>query len=414
MQQSIFKLKQWKFFNISSVWDRTLSVFCITIISFLLSFSNHSIIIFLPVCIGIDILILFYAIWKKYRRSFMEMQKDYLLFMELENADSALTELFMREIQRFKIYGEGNRYGTKGISVYICKEINGSPTSYSFFNDESIVLLHKNFDGEEDMDRFSMIHEMAHCIGHSLIGQKQISTRLHSTLLVLIIAAFSTLSHSWWLLSIGILLWMVLWLISNSIYVNSRVEMGADSMACMIFEHLYGKERMMKMAKIYTKKYTDELLDSKTFRNIGNYGYLLNEIYGISRFMSEEDKNYFVAKLSNRLVSEKEYASDNQVLMKRIEIVRNQILKAPRIESITNMNLTLNSGWYYLLFPLLMIIAWLATYKVIQVVVIPWWCVFFCIVPILLTVIVKKKAMRTAIKKSDFIHNIIKKSNIEV
>lgn len=409
MQQSIYKSKQWMLFDICSLWDTKLSVFCITIISFLLSFSNHSIVFLLPVCIGIDILIMFYAIWKKYRRSFMEMQKDYLLFMELENADTSLTDLYMREIQRFKIYGEGNRYGTKGISVYICKEINGSPTSYSFFNDESIVLLHKDFDGEEDMDRFSMIHEMVHCIGHSLIGQKQISTRLHSILLVLIIAVFSTLSHSWWLLFIGILLWMVMWLISNSNYVNSRVEMGADAMACMIFEHLYRKERMVKMAKIYTKKYTDELIDSKHIKNIGNYGYLLNQIYSISRFMSEDDKNDFVAKLNNRLVSEKEYTSDNQALMKRIEIVRNQILKAPRIESTTNMNLTWNSGWYYFVFPLLMIIAWLATYKVIQVIVIPWWYVFFCIVPILLIVYVKKKAIRTAIKKTDFIQNIINK-----
>ncbi len=409
MQQSIYKRNQWKLFNISSMWDTKLSVFCITIFSALLSFSNHSIIYFIPICIGIDILILFYAIWRKYRQSFLEMQNDYLLFTELERADTALTELYMREIQRFKIYGEGNRNGTKGISVYICQEINGSPTSYSFFNDESIVLLHKDFDGEEDIDRFSMLHEMVHCIGHSLIGLKQIATRLQSTFLVLIIAVFSVLTHSWWILFIGIFLWMVLWVISNSIYVKSRIEMGADAMACMIFEHLYGKERMMKMAKIFTKKYADEILDSQQNRGLCNYGYLLNVIYGISRFMSEDNKNDYVAKLNNRLVSEKEYASDNKVLMKRIEIVRNQILKAPRIESITNMNLTWNSGWYYLLFPLLMIIAWLATYKVIQVVVIPWWCVFFCIVPVLLIVFVKKKAIRTVIKKTDFIQNIINK-----
>ena len=414
MQQTIHNWIQWMLYELSSLWDNVLSVFCISIIIAVLAVSNHSIAFLLPLCIGLDGAILVYAAWLKYKQTFSEMRHDFLLFSEMDDVDANLKELYMQEMQKFKVYNEGNRCGTKDISVYVSKAISGEPTSYSFFNDESVVLLHKDFDGEEDNDRFTMLHEMSHCIGHGLIGQKQIATRLHSSLLALIIVIFSVLSHSWWLLFMGLLLCMALMIICSSAYVKSRVEMGADAMACMIFEHLYGKEKMRKMARIFAKKYIAEILDRQQFRNYGKFSYLLNEIYSISRFMSEDDKNKYVAKLNDRLVSERKYNPDNKVLIKRIEIVRKQVLNSPRIESFKDKITTWNSGWYYFVFPLLMFVAWFATNKVIQAVEFPWWCILLCILPILFVVIMKRTTARVVIAKSDYIKNVINKKFVEV
>ena len=409
VQLTIYNWTQWMVYKLSSLWDTTLSVFCISIIIAVLAISNHSIAFLLPLCIGIDCLISVYAAWQKYIQTFSEMRQDFSLFLELDEVDADLKKSYMQEMKRFKVYSEGNRFGTKSISVYVSRAINGGPTSYSFHSDESVVLLHKDFDNKEDNDRFTMLHEMVHCIGHSLIGQKQIVTRLHSSILALIIAIFSILSHSWWLLLIGILLWMVLMIVESSFYVNSRVEMGADAMACMIFEHLYGREKMRKIARIFTKKYTDEILDSHQLRNYSKFGYLLNEIYGISRFMSDNDKSRYIVSLNGRLASEKKCNSNNKLLIKRIEIIRRQVLNSPEIESFKNGIITWNPGWYYVVFPLLMVVAWFTTDKVILTVGFPWWYIFLCIVPILLIVLIKKKAANTAIAKSVFLQDIINK-----
>ena len=409
MQNNTYQWIQWLKYKIFNLWDTSVSLFCISIVVLVLSVVNVFFLYLLALSICIDALIWYYATFYQYKNTFDVMRKDYFYFTKLENIDGSLKKLYISEARRFKLFQEGNRFGTKCISAYVSKELDGLSTSYSFFSDESIILLHKDFDGEEDIDRFTFLHEIGHCIGHSLIEQKRLATRFQSVLLVLIIVASSVVLQSLWIFLCGLLFLAIMLFCSSRLYVKSRIEMGADAIAVTIYEHLYGKENMNDIVQIFTKRYCDEILVCK----LGHYGFLLNAIFSISRFMSANDKNKFIAKLDERISYEEESPTgNNRKLLQRLKAIRKHVMKSPQLDTFMDGILTWNPILYYIVFLLLMILAWHSASQVFQFTSIPWWCMLLCTIPIVAIIWLRREIGRATSAKSAFTHNILNKQNL--
>ena len=404
----IYQRVQWLKFKISNFWDTTVSVFSISIVIFALSLCNGSIAYLMPFAICTDILILSYSAFIRYKRTFTKMRHGFLNFTVLENVDENLKQLYLSEARKFRIFEEGNIFGTKSISVYISKKITGAPTSYSFFNDESIILLHKDFDKEEPIDRFVLLHEMGHCIFHSLIEQKQAITFIQSTLLALIVVFSSVILCSWRTLSLGLFLFVILLFCGNNLSVKSRIEMGADAVAVIIFEHLYGRDKMKEVVDISTQRYYSEIEAC----SLKDFGYLLNSIYSISRFLSDSDREHYISKIDVRISEEVNATSGNKALVNRLKAFKKKLTKAPKLETFTDGILTWNPAIYYVVYPLLMLFAWESVSHVMHTITIPWWFVFICIVPIAFIIIIRKQIVKTVTEKSDFIQNILNNQNL--
>ena len=390
----------------SLIWDNSLSVFCISIIVVILAISNHSILYLLPLSIGFDLLILFFAIYKNYKEAFTEMIKDSLFFENLEKADPEHEAIFQNEISKTWQYAGGNKFGTKRITSFICKDLQGLCTSYSFYSDESIVLLHKDYDDEDDKDLFSWIHEMSHCSWHSMINQKRITTIVHSVFLVIITIFAAIVSHSWWMLIFSIMTCLLILFLENPLYLYSKKEMDADAMALSIFSDLYGKERMRIIARIFTNIYYEELMAAKTAREGKRR---INTIFNFFRFTTEEDQRKIINKLNARIAEEVKNnnpASKIQRIKLRALALNFFIRKPHQVESFSEVFLTLNPPLYYIVFPALMCIAFYVLHDTMTMMAIPQWCILLVVVPIVLLLILKKSIENLTIAKSLFVENI--------
>lgn len=407
MKQSVYQFFQQIKAKATWLWDANLSMFCISIIVILLSFGNASFAFLLPLSLAIDMLIFMFAIFICYKQSVSIMKKGFWELTDLDDIDAELKEQYLTEAQKFRMYQDGNRFGTKSISIYISKEKKTGGKAYSFFSDESIVLLHRDFDEEDDKDRITLLHEIGHCISHSLIEQKQIATILYSTIFSLTIVALSVIMHLWWMLLLGIVLWTLMAFCESKVSIKSKIEMEADAIALIIFEHLYGSEKMKEVAGIFSKMYCDEAIGTVQRTE---YFYLLNVIWSISRLLNDSDRNDLMSNLYERLAIENgNLSTKEKVLMQRVKCVKRQVATAPKLESFANYIITDNPSSYYLVFPLLIWATWFTVNNVLPIVTIPWWCLFLCGIPILLIVLVKIKLHYSVMAKSVFIHNIINK-----
>ena len=372
--------------KITSVWDTTFSNFCLTILIFLLSLGNSSILYLLPLGVGMDFFVLIYSVYLWNKKTFSQMQKDKLLFIHAKELESSLKDEYLTEISRFRMYKEGNRFGTKSISIYISTDLFNASTSYSFFSEESIVLLHGKFDVNETIDRFTLLHEMVHCIGHSLFGIKQIATQWHSNILFFTIIITSIFMCFWWMILLGTFLWFIMMFLETSIARKSREEMEADAVALMLFEHLYGKEQKSMLARVITNRYYDGILQ----KNLTERLYLKNALWSVSRFMSESDREHFIERMDKRI-------SIGEDRAKKLKSLKLQVQKSQRIESFNNGILTWQPTLYYLVFPLLIILSWFTTSKVAVLMNISWWSVFFFLIPMSLIVVFQKRVKKTII-----------------
>jgi len=392
----------------SLIWDNSLSLFCISIIVAVLAVSNHTIVFLLPISIGVDLLILFYAIYKDYKATFSEMRRDISLFDNLERANPEQEAIYQNEITKTWQYAGGNKFGTKGITSYICKGLQGLCSSYSFYSDKSIILLHKDFDGGDDRDRFCWIHEMSHCCWHSIINQKRTTTIAHSVCLFILTICATIAFHSWLLPLLGCIAFLLMLFIESQFYLYTKREMDADAMALSLYSDLYGEESMRRIARIFTNRYYKVLADVTTTKKEGQKR--INSIFNFLRFTTEEDQRKFMNKLDVEIADEDKNTNPEgktQRIKLRALALSLTLRRLHRVTSFKEVFLTLNPPLYYIVFPALMFITYYVLYELIAATVFPWWCLLLVAVPIVLILILKKKTENLVIAKSFFIESII-------
>lgn len=390
----------------SLIWDNTLSVFCLSLVTVFLAIGNHTLLFLLPLCICFDLLILVYSVNKEYKDSFYEMNKNSQLFNNLVRADEDMETKFQNEVSKTWQFTGGDRFGTKRIASYISKKLADACTSYSFYSDESIILLHNQFDYESDLDCYSWIHEMSHCSWHSLINQKRISTTFHSVCLSLLILAAAFITQSWYIFLVGIVLCLLMLFAESHLYVFSKREMDADAMALTIFGNIYGKERMKRVARIFTNRYYSELLAAESVKE-GQQR--INPIYNFLRFATKEDQKKFLSKLNAQILDvDKNNTPGGKLQRIKLKALALNVSKRelPQLDSFNNAFLTLNSPLYYIVFPALILLACIALNKVTLSLTLPWWCLLLAVVPIVLLFILKKRTENLVIMKSFYVENI--------
>ena len=387
------------------LWDNNLSIFCLSIIMVIMSIANHSILYLLPLCIGIELSIFIYSTYKNYRHYTEKMIKDSNLFSDLKKPDENLEQQYLSEISKLPHFKGGNRYGTKKIYSYISQNLGGHAESYTFYSDESIILLHKNFDEEADIDRFSWIHEMCHCCWHSLIGTKQISTRVYTILLTLVAITFAIALHSWWMVLLALPIGVVLFKLEGYVYVKTREEMGADAMAFSIFAKFYGIDKMKHIAKILTNRYFEVLIAPQN--QLGMHA-RINTICNSLCFTTEENQKRFREKLKEKIAEADSNPESKQLRSKLISLDL-QICNLRQYDSFDNGFFTLNPALYYILFPILLCLASYTMMRFSIMVTIPWQCILLSIIPIAIIIYLWVRIQQWKDKKSVFLNIKINK-----
>lgn len=209
-------------------WDNSISVFTLTIVNVALALFNPNLFILLPISLGVDMLILFFATMREFNRPLKDMWRDSNLFTDINSYEGQLKDVVMSEMRRFRTFHEGNMFDTKDIRVYISEKLHGGTTAYTFGADESIILLHDEFDENNDIDIFKLIHEMFHCVYHCLIRQHRIMVRGQVLCLTVLIIS-SVLSVNLWIALTGLILCFALLFIESKTYDESRVEVEANA-----------------------------------------------------------------------------------------------------------------------------------------------------------------------------------------
>lgn len=391
--------------QLTLLWDNQLSVFCLSIIMVVISIINHSFLYLLPLCIGIELSVLIYSTYKNYKHYTKKMIKHSNLFSDLKKPDEDLEQQYLSEISKLPHFKGGNRFGTKKIHSYISQNLGDHAESYTFYSDDSIILLHKEFDDKCNLDHFAWIHEMCHCCWHNLIGIKQIATRVHTILLVLVTITFAIALHSWWMILIALAIGIIVFMLEGSPYLKTREEMGADAMAFSIFSKFYGIDKMKHIAKILTNRYYEVLIAPQN--QLGMHA-RINTICNSLCFTTEENQKRFREKLKEK-IAEADSNPESKQLRIKLKSLDLQICNLRQYDSFDNGFFTLNPPLYYILFPILLC---LAAYTIIRfsiMVTIPWQCIFLSIIPIAIIIYLWIRIQQWKDKKSVFLNIKINK-----
>lgn len=405
MEKNLYHWAQNLKLRVSILWDVYLSVYIMTLICGVLAIFSPTFVILLPLCLALDILILKFASFVEYKRMLSSMRRDISTFAHIVEIDCDLTELCMREIRRFNLFDEGNKYGTKTISVFRSKNKYTRATSYPFFRSRSIVLLHDKFNGKENVDRFLLLHEMCHCLGYSLAIRKVVITRTQVAFLTALMMAAAIVLSSWEIIQFSVIFCITMAIIESPIYVNSKTETEADVMALSIFSNLYGEEVMRTMARIFTNRYYAGISKKSS---IVKAAYLLNSTKVMSRFMFSEDRSRFIDKLKDRISFEKEEISSKSLrLAGWLWILKRRIKKARQFKYNENVVLLWNPLLYYIAFPLFMFGIYMVLDRATIGISVPWWCLALTAIPFVMIKLLEKFLYKQIARKSEFIHNII-------
>lgn len=392
-------------------WDNYLSPFSTSIIFALLVFVNHSVAYLLPLCFVIDFTVLFYAIRKNYKATLVEMRNDETLFENLDEVNHEQETIFQNEIRRTWQFKAANIFGKKIITSFISERIESHNQAYAFYNDESVILLQKNYDIENDIDKFRWIHEMAHSCWHTMIDLNHVVSRIQIFFLTILIVVSAVVLQSCWLIIVGEILCIVLFRIKNSLEVDNRKEMGADTMALSIFYDLYGSKRTERVSRVCTNIYYSELLHMKNEKGWKRY---LNLILNLLRFSCKEDQETFITKVKGQI---SKYDKDRTVNgeFQRVK------LKALTLSFITrgfrqlNLSyeifLSLNPPLYYFTIIAFMFLVYDSLSKALIGVLIPWWCLFLAIIPGIYLFDIILKIGDLTFQKYDFMDFIINQDN---
>ena len=152
------------------------------------------------------------------------MRNDETLFENLYEVNHEQETIFLNEIRNSWQFKAANRFGKKEIISFISESIESH--NQAFYSDESVILLQKNYDIENDIDKFRWVHEMAHSCWHTMIDLNHVTSRTQIFLLTLLIVISAIVLQSCWLIIIGELLCFVLFRIKNSLEIDNRKEMG--------------------------------------------------------------------------------------------------------------------------------------------------------------------------------------------
>ena len=414
MKQSVHRWLKMAGIQITSQWDKNLSVFCLSIIVTAISIINHSFLYLLPLCISIDLSILIYAIYKNYKFYIEDMRKHSYLFSGLRKPDEDLEQKYLSEISKFPLFKDGNRFGTKKILSYISQNLSSQATSYPFYSDESIILLHNNFDEGSEIDRHTWIHEMCHCCWHNLIGIKQIATKAHTIFLTLLTITFAIVLHSWWIIFMALIIFIILFKIEGSAYIKSREEMGADAMAFTIFSKLYGIHEMKNTARKLTYRYFESLIrktdteKTKDTENLSEVYPLINALHNSLCFTTAEDQDRFREKLEEE-IAENKNTPESKLLKTKLQALKITIYNLQQYDSFDNGFFTLNPALYYILFPILLCFASYTIIRFSIMVTIPWQCMFLSIIPIAIIIYLWVRIQQWKETKSVFLNIKINK-----
>lgn len=385
-------------------WDEHLYRYCLTILCALLTIRSLSFALLLPFGICLDILIVRFATYIEFSHMFSKMKQNVHTFKNLEKIDTRMSDCYMKEIRRFKRFKRGNKNGTKIISIYLSKAKNTSDTSYPFYQSESIVLLHSQFNGQEYKDRFLLLHEMCHCIGHSLSGRKVVATRVQVFLLTAFIIAAGMILNSCWIIIMSIFFFTMMALVESPVSVRSRTEAEADVMALTIYKELYGFERMQKIANIFKNRY---YLGIYKKNNLAKDVFLLNAILTISKFLSSADKSKFVDKIEDRISFEKEDKNFYSMkLIMSLQGLKFRIKKARLFKSYEFVAVMWDSKLYYISFPLFIMATYTVLTEIVETISITWHYLLLPIVPIFGIVILRRTMAEMYEQKTSFIRNI--------
>lgn len=411
MVSSIFNVVMRTIRWITLLWDNSLSIFSMSIIFALLAIVNHSVAYLLPLCIAIDFTVLFYAIRKNYKATLVEMRNDETLFENLYEVNHEQETIFLNEIRNSWQFKAANRFGKKEIISFISESIESHNQAYAFYSDESVILLQKNYDIENDIDKFRWVHEMAHSCWHTMIDLNHVTSRTQIFLLTLLIVISAIVLQSCWLIIIGELLCFVLFRIKNSLEIDNRKEMGADTMALSIFYILYGAKRAEKVSRACTNIYYSELLHVKNEKDWKRY---LNLILNLLRFSCKEDQEKFITKVKGQI---SKYNKDRSVKgeYQRVKLKALTLSFCGRRFRQLNLSneifLTLNPPLYYFTIIVFMFLVYASLSKALIGVVVPWWCLFLVFIPgIWLFGIISKLGDLTC-QKHDFMDSINNQDN---
>ena len=396
---------------ITTMWDTSLSMFSISIILAMLAISNLSLAYLLPLSLGIDLLILYYAIKKNYRKVIVEMIYDNILFENLGKTPDEQESLFLDAIRKTKQFKAASRFGKKRIISYISKNIVTHNQAFAFYSDESFVLLHKNYDTESDIDKFRWIHEMAHCCWHTMIELNQTISRIQAIMLTLLIAASSIILQSCCLLIIGESLCLIIFLLRNALAIDNRKEMGADLMALSIFCRLYGERRAEKVARIAVNAYYLELLYARGEKDWKRY---LNLIINLLHFEDIEAQKKFVLKVRKRIFEENMDKTIKGELQRTKLMALSFKLPKKRFRQVPpsyGMYLTMNPPAYYFVYCAMMLLAYTSLSKALFFLDIHWWCLFFGIIPIIIMIVLVLSIFKLKLFKQYYVESIKNKHN---
>ncbi len=395
-------------------WDNSISVFTLTIVNVVLAFYNPSLFILLPLNIGFDMLLLALASLHVYKQAFAEMLNDYNLFGNIQVYTGQLKEIGMSEMKRFKMFNEGNLYGTKDIEIFVSEKLHRGAVAYSFWADESIILLHNEFDESNDIDIFKLLHEMFHCVYHCLIRQHRIMVRIQVTCMIVLIIISSSLSFNMWIAITGLTLCLALLFVETKTYDESRREVEANVMALTIFEHRYGSKRNKRVAKIIC----DIALEQLEAKSLKSAIPIVNEICKLSRFLTKEDLNSLVMKIEEmmfiwrtivRQKSNPECKKENKRTRRNLLtlwLLMKKRINKPQLKNFRNGYMTWSPSLYYILFPVLMFVSFLAVKNILIGITIPSWSLSLALIPVVLFLVIWRTIKILKLKKGEFIKDL--------